>query len=344
MVSIIVPIYNTEKYLSRCIDSLLNQTYTDLEIILVDDGSTDASGAICDAYSEKDKRVRVIHQPNSGESKARNAGLEAVSGEYTVFCDSDDEYKLDAVQVLRQTIEGCDLAIGAYLEVSADKTRYAGTGETPYCTQELVLRVLNDVIHYGTNYMMSCLHAKIYKSSIIKNYGLHFDEKWVVGNDGLFVLDYLRYCEKIVDTFIPMYVYYKYDVNERVQGMSWHYPDFYRLDIEMHKKYFALLNGQYTKERLSRAFSGFVGKIIRAYQYKNLYTNGFDKEIYWFVNDPFVRQCAECYIPTREYESRTISAFVLTRNYASVQKEVIEKSLLLTKSDYQFIRRIYNED
>lgn len=88
--SVIVPVYNVEKYLHRCVDSIINQTYSNLEIILVDDGSPDNSGIICDEYAKKDARVKVMHQKNSGVSAARNAGLDVASGEYIAFVDSDD--------------------------------------------------------------------------------------------------------------------------------------------------------------------------------------------------------------------------------------------------------------
>ena len=90
IISVIVPVYNTEKYLSRCIDSILAQTFTDLELILVDDGSTDNSGNICDEYAAKDKRIRVIHQNNCGQGYARNAGLNVARGDYIGFLDPDD--------------------------------------------------------------------------------------------------------------------------------------------------------------------------------------------------------------------------------------------------------------
>ena len=89
-VSIIVPVYNTASYLSRCIESLVNQTYSDLQIILIDDGSTDESGAIADEWQTKDPRIEVYHQPNQGQSAARNAGLQHAKGEYIAFVDSDD--------------------------------------------------------------------------------------------------------------------------------------------------------------------------------------------------------------------------------------------------------------
>ena len=90
LLSIIVPVYNTEPYLCRCIDSVINQTYRNLEIILVDDGSADGSGRICDAYAETDARVRVIHQKNGGQANARCAGIEVAKGKYLGFVDSDD--------------------------------------------------------------------------------------------------------------------------------------------------------------------------------------------------------------------------------------------------------------
>ena len=90
LISIIVPVYNVEQYLSRCVDSLVNQTYHNIEIILVDDGSPDRSGEICDEYAKKDKRVKVIHQSNGGLSDARNTALDIAKGDYLMFVDSDD--------------------------------------------------------------------------------------------------------------------------------------------------------------------------------------------------------------------------------------------------------------
>lgn len=89
-VSVIVPVYNVEKYLHRCIDSILSQTFTDFELLLIDDGSKDASGIICDKYAQKDSRVQVFHKKNGGVSSARNTGLDNAQGDYIVFCDSDD--------------------------------------------------------------------------------------------------------------------------------------------------------------------------------------------------------------------------------------------------------------
>ena len=100
LVSVIVPVYRAEKYLERCILSIVGQTFRNIEIILVDDGSTDSSGSICDEYAARDNRIRVIHKSNGGLSDARNAGLEICRGEYIGFVDSDDYIELDMYEVL----------------------------------------------------------------------------------------------------------------------------------------------------------------------------------------------------------------------------------------------------
>ena len=105
LISVIVPIYKVERYLVRCLDSIVNQTYRNLEIILVEDGSPDNCGAICDDYARLDERIRVIHQENRGLSAARNAGLDIMSGEYLMFVDSDDRLKSNILQSLFEKAE-----------------------------------------------------------------------------------------------------------------------------------------------------------------------------------------------------------------------------------------------
>ena len=97
-ISIIVPVYNTEKYLRRCVDSILAQTFTDFELLLINDGSTDSSGAICDEYTQKDSRVRVFHKENGGVSSACNLGLDNARGEWITFEDSDDTLPVNALE------------------------------------------------------------------------------------------------------------------------------------------------------------------------------------------------------------------------------------------------------
>ena len=123
LVSVIIPVYNVEKYLEKCIDSVLNQTYNNIEIILVDDGSTDNCGTICDEYSKKDDRIKVIHKENGGLSDARNAGIEIATGKFLTFIDSDDFIEDNYIELLYNTLEdyNADLSIASH-KVIYDKT------------------------------------------------------------------------------------------------------------------------------------------------------------------------------------------------------------------------------
>ena len=125
LVSIVVPVYKTERYLRRCVDSIRRQDHPELEIILVDDGSPDNSGALCEELSREDGRIRVIHKTNGGLSSARNAGIEAARGDYICFVDSDDYVETDYVSTLFRLIceHDADLAKINYIEVDSNRTR-----------------------------------------------------------------------------------------------------------------------------------------------------------------------------------------------------------------------------
>lgn len=116
LISVIVPVYNVEKYLNRCVDSIINQTYSNLEIILINDGSTDTSGKICDEYKKRDNRIHVIHQKNGGLSAARNAGIVIANGNYFIFVDSDDLIHPQCIEILYKVIKNdcSDIVIGNY--------------------------------------------------------------------------------------------------------------------------------------------------------------------------------------------------------------------------------------
>ena len=111
LISVIVPIYNVEAYLVECIESILNQTYYRIEVILIDDGSTDSSGKICDYIAKKDRRVKVIHKENGGLSSARNAGIKTAIGEYITFIDSDDVVSTNMIKLLVENISDCDMSM-----------------------------------------------------------------------------------------------------------------------------------------------------------------------------------------------------------------------------------------
>ena len=122
LISIIVPIYKVEKYLEKCIESIINQTYSKLEIILIDDGSPDACGEICDEFAKKDSRIKVVHKKNGGLSDARNTGIQNATGEFFLFVDSDDYISHAMVEILYKTIKkhDADMVVCGYYEVSSN--------------------------------------------------------------------------------------------------------------------------------------------------------------------------------------------------------------------------------
>lgn len=169
MISIIVPVYNVEKYLPRCIESILNQTYKDLEIILVDDGSPDRCGQICDDYAQKDSRIRVIHKENAGLSSARNAGLGVASGEYLMFVDSDDYISADAAQVLQERMlqDGSDMVIGKHINTYDNEET---DGEFCEWMTDAVLSKQDVFSQLGErNYYALAAWCKLYRKGLFDN-------------------------------------------------------------------------------------------------------------------------------------------------------------------------------
>ena len=133
LVSVIIPVYNIENYVGECVDSVLCQTYSDLEILLIDDGSTDASGKICEGYRQRDDRIRVIHQQNQGLGRARNTGIEKSNGEYILFIDGDDVVRNDCVEVLLRLCEmhpGCIAAGQALYYEDGEKCGFSKAGDS----------------------------------------------------------------------------------------------------------------------------------------------------------------------------------------------------------------------
>lgn len=187
--SVIVPVYNVEKFLSKCIESILAQTFTDLELILIDDGSPDNCPAICDAYSAKDKRVRVIHQSNSGVSSARNKGLDSAKGDYISFVDSDDWLSLDCYERMFESMAhtGAKMAICGFMYVYPDGSmeERRGQGDEELLSNDRVIECLFDI-----PWSIRCVTCnKIFKRKLLEN--LRFDENLHCCEDTLFLHKYL---------------------------------------------------------------------------------------------------------------------------------------------------------
>lgn len=189
MISVIVPVYKVERYLYKCVQSILNQTYSDLEIILVDDGSPDNCGKICDELAKKDNRIIVIHQQNKGLSNARNAGLDICKGEFIGFVDGDDTIEPEMYQMLLFNMEStCDLAICGHRIIEEDEKLDAPKRDITY-------KLNNDELWeevFGN--LNNAVWNKLYRRDLIGN--LRFLQGLLHGEDLLFNLQYLTKCTR----------------------------------------------------------------------------------------------------------------------------------------------------
>ena len=204
LISVIVPIYNVEKYLHKCIDSLIGQTLKDIEIILVDDGSTDKSGVICDEYGLKDNRIKVIHKKNGGLSDARNTGIDIAKGKYISFIDSDDWVDLQMFETLYNIAikNDADIVQGDYIESYDENIRIEKSileNITKYNSEEILHNL------YGYNATKTVIvWNKIYKRELFN--GIRFP-KGKINEDEFTTYKILHKANIIIDTNIPIYYY-----------------------------------------------------------------------------------------------------------------------------------------
>ena len=208
LVSIIVPVYNAEKYLNRCIDSILSQTMTDFELLLIDDGSKDESGCICDEYAEKDARVRVFHKPNGGVSSARNLGLDNAKGKWITFVDADDRCSCNYLEHLLSKVDDDTDLIISYAVICDS------TGEKAEVYPEYRVNATN----FERLFVDSDMHwhtspwAKLYRASIIYENSLRFNEMMHIGEDADFLFSFMLITDKIYVSSDTDY-YYTCDVS-----------------------------------------------------------------------------------------------------------------------------------
>lgn len=209
-ISVIVPIYNTEQYLSRCLNSILSQSFTDFELLLIDDGSTDGSGIICDSYADRDGRIRVFHKENGGVSSARNVGLKEAKGEWICCVDSDDKLLTGGLQTMVDCIsDEVDMVMAGYFELvgetlQKDTTSFGGDGIIAQNKALLMMYPSADLPYMGYSW------GKLFKRNLVLERNLSFDEHIKIKEDTLFVVEYLCGIRKqVCYTSTPVYEYVK---------------------------------------------------------------------------------------------------------------------------------------
>lgn len=214
LISIIVPVYKVEKYISRCVDSILNQSYSDFELILINDGSPDKSGNICDYYADQDKRIKVIHKKNGGLSAARNDGIKLSSGNLITFIDSDDwinPFYLETLLTIKSNY-AADLVIGNFQRVWENTPIEEKSGKIKEFTN---LEALNEIFgEYGYNMIIAC--GKLDHKSLFRM--IHFPEK-KAHEDEFISYKILYNSKKIVLTTQVLYYYWQH--NESIMGRGY---------------------------------------------------------------------------------------------------------------------------
>lgn len=219
-VSIIVPVYNAERTIRRCIESILNQEYTDFELLLVDDGSVDASGAICDEYAVRDSRVQVFHKANSGVSSSRNLALDRARGQFLQFLDSDDWITPDATRSLVRAMEDgpCDMVISDFYRVVGERVCQKGDiDEDGIMTRE---EFAAHMMEAPADFYYGVLWNKLYRRDIIIRHNLRMDESLSWCEDLLFNMSYYKHIASAYVLRTPVYYYVRSMTSLSMQKMN----------------------------------------------------------------------------------------------------------------------------
>lgn len=267
LVSIIIPVYNVEQYLNRCVESAINQTYNNLEIILVDDGSPDNCPQICDDWAKKDNRIKVIHKENGGLSSARNAGINNMTGEYVYFIDSDDEINPSTIEQMFKVAkeDNCDMVMGRYFRIFENEkdagTQPEFTDEIKYFDEDgfwnyYYLCYTEKKSEIAVNMIISC--NKLIKSSVFDDLLFDIGKKH---EDEFIIHKMVSRCKKIA--FIDTYFYSYYQVENSIMQTKQFNPSLDAYEAYCDRiEHFSNSSKDYTGNAFVRAFGGFSFNIL----------------------------------------------------------------------------------
>lgn len=290
-ISVIVPVYNAECYLSQCVESLLLQSFNKFELILVNDGSTDDSGKLCDMYAQKDYRVVVLHQANAGVSTARNAGLSSARGKYIAFVDSDDFCDQQMLMSLVAAVDesGADFGVAGYSYYFDEGRRVDQTIDVAGACQveEFVSKHLKEAFQKN---ILSGPCSKLYRREIISKYKLRYLSEYSIGEDGIFSYDYLYRCSTIVVLPVVLYYYRQRDDGEHLMS-TYHANAFealgyyYQSVINLCAKYHV------SKDVLNTIDNAFLSRLLHClgqiYGQPDMVINNKRKELLRLASSPF---------------------------------------------------------
>lgn len=268
-VSVIVPVYNSEKFLAKTIESVLRQTFSDFELLLVDDGSKDSSPSICDSYAANDNRVRVFHKPNGGVSSARNCGLDNANGEFVAFLDNDDLYYPEFLQTMVGNIADFDYLLASFIECDKIDSKDIVSRKTEVLEHidahnHLEVQAKADAIHFSNFGIVWCT---LFRKSIIDKHCIRFKE--TQHEDTIFLYDYVSHCDSMRSIpYEGIFRYYRADS----QGHSHNYiaemPAIANIDNAFHA---AISHFGLTEQWLFDDFRERLRTFIRTFLLKGYY-------------------------------------------------------------------------
>lgn len=243
-ISIIIPVYKAEKYIRKCMDSLLAQTFSDYEILLIDDGSPDGSGEICDEYETKDSRVRVFHKDNGGVSRARNLGIDNALGQWVVFVDSDDWVEPNYLQTMYEaTANGpVEFVVSGIQYFFAHKKQYYTMFSYPDCVIDI--DEMPEAIRDLQLLKNGCPVAKLYQTKIIREHHLYFNVDMSINEDHLFVIQYYNAVDKMATVHTISYNYF-FDFQIPSLTKTYHSSDEFIRIAEIMSREFAKFTSRY---------------------------------------------------------------------------------------------------
>lgn len=331
LVSIVVPVYNAEKYIYNCVESIMKQVYKNLEIILVDDGSIDTSPLICDKLAQQDSRIKVIHKKNGGVSSARNAGIEMVTGEYLMFADSDDIVDGHWVARMVQLAElwNVNFVICTY---RLCKTMYEAmipiNHEKAF---EPVWAMSKEEFYSVLGYMMTFRETmfapwnKLFVTSIVKEHKIQFPEDMSYGEDLLFNLKYLEYCNGVIETREQLYNY----IMQNTDSLEAKYkPDLFE-----------------NQTRLYKAVKQFMieHNVYRGYNVSNI-SYYYTKRVLASIVNQFHEKNEKSSLNTRKYVESIVNDLEVQEavSYADLHETELESCFTDMMRNHQY-ENIYDE-
>ena len=280
LISIIMPVYNAEKYLNRSIESIMNQTYNNIEIILVNDGSTDNSLSICSNYQKIDSRIKLINQENQGVSSARNRGIDEASGDYIMFIDSDDYIEKDMIKDMVGKIIADDID----LVISGIKMNHIKNGqvigEEKYQLKDKMYSIeemLNDILIDINLICISGPWCKLYKTKILKNNKIKFTNEFTMGEDTWYNLDYIDDCTGKVVTMSN--IYYNYMRENPKSLFTKYYDDYIKITEKVYNKFLNLLERKASSETIDRYKKTYTFNLIYANTINFKYITTYKKKM-----------------------------------------------------------------